>query len=212
MHVMSCLCLPGVLLLLLAAGGFWKAPKLFKWWASLAFAPAILVLTFIREVLRASGLWWSTAKAAPNAQQPSTAAAPQPVPAAGAPATTAGTEQTDPLVPQQHQQLQQQQQQEVIGQPAGRAAASLQEAAAAHSPGAAGTRSTSSSSSRSGSSRKRQKGKRLLPDGAWWPRSFGPVDLAVTCHWYTSLLGWHLARWCVCNVYAGPTVFRTARL
>lgn len=21
------------------------------------------------------------------------------------------------------------------------------------------------------------------------------MDLAVTCHWYTSLLGWHLARW-----------------
>jgi hypothetical protein len=35
----------------------------------------------------------------------------------------------------------------------------------------------------------------VLPEGAWWPRSFGPVDLAICCHWYTSLLGWRLATW-----------------
>jgi hypothetical protein len=46
-----------------------------------------------------------------------------------------------------------------------------------------------------GSSRHKGKKQGLLPAGPWWPKSFGPVHLAVTCHWYTTLLGWHLATW-----------------
>jgi hypothetical protein len=68
-----------------------------------------------------------------------------------------------------------------------------QNGAAAGAAGSPGHRAAASG--RSSSRRKGGKPGQLLPDGPWWPRSFGPVDLAATCYWWTSLLGWHLASW-----------------
>jgi hypothetical protein len=54
------------------------------------------------------------------------------------------------------------------------------------------------SSRGNGSSRARQghKQRSLLGiSGAWWPQTFGPADLAVTAHFWSTLLGWHLAIW-----------------
>lgn len=179
----------GMLVAVIAAYGLFKAPKLFKWWFSLLTAPLVLVLAFAREVLRSCGLWWPAPppKAAPEA--PETAAAQQAAAAAVQRAAAAdGAAHSEQPQPGQ--------------QAAGSPPSPLQQQPAALSPADRSPASPEGPSnggrsrgrgSGSSSGRQHKKRRQLLPDGAWWPRSFGPVHLAQTCHWYTSLLGWHLA-------------------
>lgn len=188
-----------VLLVLVCAGAvavlslgwvFWKAPKVLKWWFGLLTAPLVLGLAFVVEALRGWGLWRAARPAAPTAgaavaQQAAAAAAAQ----RAAEAATPPSPEPQVQRPASPTHVQDQQQsngvQHGLQQQNGTAA------------GAAGTPSPTAASGRSKSSSRRKGGKRgqLLPDGPWWPRSFGPVDLGASCYWWTSLLGWHLASW-----------------
>lgn len=174
------LCFAGVLVVLFLGFVGLKAPKILKWWFTLLTAPLVLVLAFVREGLRDCGLWPPAApKLAPAAEA---AAAQQAAAAAAADraASAAGQARTAANGDQHSQQ-----------QSFTAAAA----AAAGSSPDRANKANRSKSKSGSSSNRNSKKQGRLLPEGAWWPRSFAPVDLAVTCYWYTSLLGWQLASW-----------------
>jgi hypothetical protein len=171
------------------AYGLWKVPRLFKWWFGLLTAPVVLALAFCREVLRGHGLWWKARKVVPAAAAEAAEAAQQAaavaaVECAATPTAAPAHEQQDPAKKGGDEGV-------AIHAIATARDTSDTSAAASQRPQTPGS---SSSSGRSSKKVKKQKG-RVLPEGAWWPKSFGPVDLAITSHWYTSVLGWQLATW-----------------
>lgn len=189
---LACYCsvCAGAVAVLCVGWMLWKAPKVLKWWFGLLTAPLVLGLAFVVEVLRGWGLWWAAPTDALAQQAAAVAAAvaatQRAAEAAGAAPPSPESQVQPPASPAQDQQ-----QERSNGVHHG---LEQQNGAAA---GAAGSPARAAASGRSRSSSRRKGGKRgqLLPDGPWWPRSFGPVDLAATCYWWTSLLGWHLASW-----------------
>lgn len=169
--------LPAVALLVAMVGyGLMKVPGVFKWWFRLLIAPVVLGLAFAREVLRGCGLWWPAPPPKTVAAPPQAAEAAEQAAAAAVQRATAASNAA-----------------QAVSQAASIPLRAGAAAPAASSPEGPASGSGQRSRSGSSSSKKQKKRGQLLPDGPWWPKTFGAVDLAASCYWYTSLLGWHLA-------------------
>ncbi|KAF8068208.1 ERDJ3A [Scenedesmus sp. PABB004] len=156
--------LRSLLVLAALAAAVYARPALALWWAGLLISPASFGYHLARVLLRA-GL--ACVGLACPIEHPSPAR----------PARNADGDATAPAAAAAAAAARRQ-----GGQAPGKGAAA-RGAAGAGTPGASGA---------AGAGAERPRSSVWLFSGPWWPRTFGPADLAIACHWWMGLLGWTL--------------------
>lgn len=162
----------------------YKVPKVAIWWGSNLLAPALLVLYFIQEMFKGSALRWPDRSAAENGSSSSSTKSKSKSKTKRASDGQAAAVAAAAAVPLDLDQ------DEHNGTAPGQTAGN-----SGRVNGSDGERAQGISKGDKKYQKQAPGLKSLLPIGTWWPKSFGPADLAAFSHWYANLIGWHFTKW-----------------